>query len=144
MIAMPEAKSEVASSDYGPFPKIRSLLRLTQCTLPLDAGVFFGAAQNGVSDFEVVMDYATKSGCVDTWELLRWRFADWANEGHQLLPGPFVCSLSLGGVRRRRDYSTANASLATFGILHTPATPAPRLTIGIACHRWLPNPSFVK
>jgi hypothetical protein len=27
----------------------------------------------------------------------------------------------------------ANASLATFGILCTPVTPAPHLTIGIAC-----------
>jgi hypothetical protein len=42
----------------------------------------FSVPQNGVSDFEVVMDYATKGGCVaDIWKGLRY-FADWANEGH--------------------------------------------------------------
>jgi uncharacterized protein YhfF len=47
------------------------------------SGVFFSVPPNGVGDFEVVMDYATKAGCVaDIWKLLRWRFADWANEGH--------------------------------------------------------------
>lgn len=46
--------SEIASSDNGPFPKIRSLLCLTQCNLPLDAGVLFSAPQNGVGDFKVV------------------------------------------------------------------------------------------
>jgi hypothetical protein len=51
---------------------------------------------------------------------------------------------SLGGVRRPSHYLTANASLATFGILYTPATPAPHLTIDIERYRWLPNPSFVK
>jgi hypothetical protein len=48
----------------------------------LGAGVLFGTPQNGVGDFEVVMDYATEGGCVDTWKLLRRRFADRANEGH--------------------------------------------------------------
>jgi hypothetical protein len=38
----------------------------------------------------------------------------------------------------------ANASLAMFGILCTPVTPAPHLTIGIARHPWLPYPSFLK
>ena len=49
------------------------------------AGVFFSLSPNSVGDFEVVMDYATKSGCLaGTWKLLRRRFADWANEGHSL------------------------------------------------------------
>jgi hypothetical protein len=33
--------SEIASSDNGPFPKIRSLLCLAQRDLPLHSGVFF-------------------------------------------------------------------------------------------------------
>jgi len=92
------------------------------------------------------MHHATKGGCItDTCKLLRHGLADRANEG--ALAPPWAIRLlpfSLGGVRRRRWYSTANASLAAFGILDTPATPAPRLTIGIARRRWPPNPSFVK
>jgi hypothetical protein len=38
----------------------------------------------------------------------------------------------------------ANASLVTLGIGYTLVIPAPHLTIGIARHPWLPNPSFVK
>jgi hypothetical protein len=55
-----------------------------------------------------------------------------------------VMKKSQDAVRRRSHYLTANASLATFGILCTPAIPAQRLTIGIERYRWLPNPSFVK
>jgi hypothetical protein len=45
---------------------------------------FIGSCEgpNGVGDFGIVMDYATIGGCVaDIWKLLRWRFANWANEG---------------------------------------------------------------
>jgi len=77
------SRSEVASSDSWPLPWLHSLLRLTQCNLPLLAGVFFSIPPNGVSDFEAVMHYATKGGCIaDIWKLLRRRFANWANEGH--------------------------------------------------------------
>jgi hypothetical protein len=44
--------------------------------------MLFSAPQNGVGNFEVVMNYATKGRLVYTWKLLRWRFANWANEGH--------------------------------------------------------------
>jgi hypothetical protein len=44
--------------------------------------VYSSAPQNGVGNFEAVMNYATKGRLADTWKLLRRRFADWANEGH--------------------------------------------------------------
>jgi len=58
-------------------------LAFTQRNLPLVPGVLFSVSPNGVGDFEVVMDYATKGGFVaDIWKLPRWRFADWASAGH--------------------------------------------------------------
>jgi len=54
-----------------------------QRNLPLLSGVLLSVPPNGVGDFEVVMYYAPIGGFVaDIWKLLRWRFADWTNEGH--------------------------------------------------------------
>jgi hypothetical protein len=74
--------SEIASSDNGPLPGLRSLPCLTQSKLLLFSIVLFSVPPSSASDLEVVTDYATESGCVDTWKLLRRRFANWANEGH--------------------------------------------------------------
>ena len=64
-------------------PRLRSLPGLMQRNLPLLSGVLLSVPPNGVGDFEVVMYYAPIGGFVaDIWKLLRWRFADWTNEGH--------------------------------------------------------------
>jgi hypothetical protein len=57
----------------------------------LDAGVFFGAPHNGVSDFEVVMHYTTEGSCVGAWKLLRRKLTDWAKRR------ALACGLSTGG-----------------------------------------------
>jgi hypothetical protein len=65
-----------------------SLLCLFQCNLPLLSGVVLclGLRKDSVGNLEVAMRCAVVACCIPfTWKLLRWGFADRANEGHESL-----------------------------------------------------------
>ena len=75
--------SEEIPSPYNrPFPFHRLILRHTQRSFPFGAGVVL-INSDGVGNPKVAVDCATEAGRIaGTSKLLRWGFADWANEGH--------------------------------------------------------------
>ena len=75
---------EVAALYNGPFPRLRSLLRLMQSSFPLLAGVVLSAPlrEHDIRDLEVAMRCAGVTDCVPgTIKFLHCgRLADWAKE----------------------------------------------------------------
>jgi hypothetical protein len=58
------------------------VLRCTQRRFPFGAGIVL-INSDGVGDLKVAVACAIKAGYITgTIKLLRWRFADWANESH--------------------------------------------------------------
>jgi hypothetical protein len=76
--------SEEISLPYNrPFPFHRLVLGRTQRRFPFGAGVVV-INIDGVGNLKVAVDFAIEAPCVlGTSKLLRWGFADWANEGHR-------------------------------------------------------------
>jgi hypothetical protein len=63
------------------------MLCRTPRNFPFGAGVVL-INSDGVGNLKVAVDCAIEAGCITgTIKLLRWGFADWANEGHGLSAG---------------------------------------------------------